>query len=1072
MTVGGFRISGALKAMAVAVLLSSTTQALAASAIETLSTQISQAVQSGRNAEGLALAQKLEGLVRRQQGTDNMNYAGVLHNQGMFLHNLGRYQEAADKLNAALAIKLRRNDAASALRTSGILCGSLTILGRNAEAMSVAQRALAIGTEAFGPEDPRLAGTLGSLGALAREQENYKDSERYFERALEAERKSPNGSAEDVAEALDHLGDLYGLEGRFDDGEKLLQQGLKLLEQAKAQNTTNYAKTLGDLGNLYKDAGRLAEAEAALGRALATVRATLGNDHPNVAATMGNLATVLNASARFVEAENLNKQALAVYEKVFGSNHPITAIALNNLANNYLDQGRADDAMGLQQRVLAIHEKAFGPDSPDVARSLNNLANGYKGAGRGAEAGALYQRSLRILEQKFGEDSPQSARALSSVARFAQTSGRLDEAAEKFSRVLKIDEKTYGPDHPSLVDDLRSLAFIDMERSRYPQARIGLERALVIAQAKLGPRHRTTLFTEVNLAEIIGRQGQWPEALAMLRRAAADNAGQGAGGAAIGRFFDLDTALVDAIWQVASGHPDDGARDEAFRAAQRASESQAGAALAQMAARFGAGSDAVAAAVRRQQDLKAGIEGLDKRITTELGAPDGKRNDALIASLRTEAARAQKAFDEISVRIVREFPGYAELSSPSPLSIAQTQALLKPDEALVSYLSTGKQSYVFAVTREGSVWQQIPLTAAEIGERVARLRAGLFNATPDAGTPVPFDLEASHALYVALLGPVEGFIAGKPKLLTVPTGALTSLPFQVLVTKKPDPAVAPDERYRKASWLLGQKAVTVLPSVPSLRALRSFAKTSRATKPFIGFGDPLLQRSGGDGKAAPRSVQPYQSYYKGSLVDLDTLRKGLPALPDTADELRAVARELGATDSDVRLGAAATVTSVKAAGLEQYRVVDFATHGLVAGEVGGLSEPALVLSLPDRPTAEDDGLLTASRVAKLSLDADWAVLSACNTAAGDKPGAEGLSGLARAFFYAGARALLVSHWPVDSEAAVRLTTSAFSELAKNPGIGRAEALRRSMQKLLADRSSVRNSDPAIWAPFVLVGEGS
>jgi CHAT domain-containing protein len=116
-------------------------------------------------------------------------------------------------------------------------------------------------------------------------------------------------------------------------------------------------------------------------------------------------------------------------------------------------------------------------------------------------------------------------------------------------------------------------------------------------------------------------------------------------------------------------------------------------------------------------------------------------------------------------------------------------------------------------------------------------------------------------------------------------------------------------------------------------------------------------------------------------------------------------------------------------------------------------------------------LLTASCVAKLTLDADWAVLSACNTAAGEKPDAEGLSGLARAFFYAGARALLVSHWPVDSEAAVRLTTGAFSELAKNPAIGRAEALRRSMRKLIADQSSPRNAEPSVWAPFVLVGEG-
>ncbi len=138
----------------------------------------------------------------------------------------------------------------------------------------------------------------------------------------------------------------------------------------------------------------------------------------------------------------------------------------------------------------------------------------------------------------------------------------------------------------------------------------------------------------------------------------------------------------------------------------------------------------------------------------------------------------------------------------------------------------------------------------------------------------------------------------------------------------------------------------------------------------------------------------------------------------------------------------------------------------------GLSEPALVLTLPDQPSPDDNGLLTASRVAKLNLDADWAVLSACNTAAGETPGAEGLSGLARAFFYAGARSLLVSHWPVDSEAAVKLTTEAFSALAKDPSIGRAEAMRRSMLAYLSDVAHPDNADPSLWAPFVLVGEGN
>ena len=121
---------------------------------------------------------------------------------------------------------------------------------------------------------------------------------------------------------------------------------------------------------------------------------------------------------------------------------------------------------------------------------------------------------------------------------------------------------------------------------------------------------------------------------------------------------------------------------------------------------------------------------------------------------------------------------------------------------------------------------------------------------------------------------------------------------------------------------------------------------------------------------------------------------------------------------------------------------------------------------PEKPTPEDDGLLTASEIAGLTIDADWVVLSACNTAAGDKVGADALSGLARAFFFAGARALLVSHWSVYSQAAVELTTRTFGNLKQKPQIGRAEAFREAMLSLIAE-----GRPPSYWAPFVVVGEG-
>ena len=1033
---------------------------------DSLLAQMNAATQTARWADGLAAAQKLENLVRRGQGAGSMNYAGVLHNEGMFLHNLGRYPEAIDKLNAALAIKLRNNDVASTLRTSHILVGSLGMLERRAEATNVAERALALGTSAFGANDVRLADTLAALGGLAIDKENFKEATGYFERALAA-LQAANAPPSEVASAMDHLGDVYGLLGRFDDGERLLKQGLDLLDRSLgrgAEAAPNYDKMLSDLGNLYSDAGRLTEAEAVMRRSLAITRMRSGEAHPNVAAATGNLATVLEREARYAEAEKLYQQTLQAYERIYGPNHPTTAVGLNNLANAYSAQGRNEAAAGLRERVLAIYERAFGPDSPDVGRALNNLANSYASLGRNDQALGLYRRSLAVIERKFGEGSGPTALAAGSLGQALMDAGQMDEARPYLLRCLEIDERVPGGKHPQLVKDLRAVALLDLKTGNLIDARSRLDRALAIAQDRLGPRHQGTIATLINLADVDRREGKWPDALARLRLAAAALNAQR--NTQFARFTELDPWLIEAIWRVTDGKPDDAAKDEAFGAVQRAHETSAGAALAQMAARFGAGNDAIAGLVRRQQDLKASLETLDKRVTSELGQADGKRNDALIASLRTQTAQMQKSLDDITAQLDRSFPAYADLASPQPLPIAQAQSLLKPDEALLTFIALSDKTYAFAVTRETSALRQIALGSREISDRVAHLRQGLTD--PEAAK-ASFDLDASFELYTALFGPMSVDIAGKPKLLIVPVGALTSLPFHVLVTKKPDTMSA--ERYRQAAWLLDERAITVLPSVPSLRALRSFAKDSRAQKPFIGFGDPVLQRSPSD-KRAGRNVQPYQSYYDGTAVDLDRLRTGLPALPETAGELRAVARALGASpQEDVKLGPAATVTNVNTLPLDQYRVVDFATHGLVAGEVNGLSEPALVLTLPEKPTSADDGLLTASRIAKLKLDADWAVLSACNTAAGDRPGAEGLSGLARAFFYAGARALLVSHWPVDSDAAVRLTTGAFSELTAHPGIGRAEALRRSMKALIADRSSPRNADPAVWAPFVLVGEG-
>ena len=361
--------------------------------------------------------------------------------------------------------------------------------------------------------------------------------------------------------------------------------------------------------------------------------------------------------------------------------------------------------------------------------------------------------------------------------------------------------------------------------------------------------------------------------------------------------------------------------------------------------------------------------------------------------------------------------------------------------------------------------------------------------------PLPFDLDRSHALYQALLGPFEDLIKGK-HLLIVPSGSLTSLPFQVLITEITGPPAEAKEIYREAKWLVSRQPITVLPSVPSLKSLRQSARTSHASRAYLGFGNPLLAGNGvtrshierasaarerqscPDARQPMRVASPPQErlavrpLVRGGLANLEKIRIELP-LPETTDEICAVAENLGASSDDVRLGTHATETEIKelskSGRLATYRILHFATHAAVSGSVEGNAEPGLILTPPPAATEVDDAYLTASEVASLKLDADWVILSACNTASAGTANAETLSGLARAFFYAGARSLLVSHWAVESEPTVDLITNTFAALRANPAIGRAEALRRSMVMLIATGGA--RAHPATWAPFVVVGEG-
>ena len=559
------------------------------------------------------------------------------------------------------------------------------------------------------------------------------------------------------------------------------------------------------------------------------------------------------------------RSALAVMEKAVGLDSPDIAPEMNNLAALYQRQGRYAEAEPLFKRALANAERR-GPGHPDVGRQLNNLATLYEKQDRHADAEPLFRRALAIYQKAAGPEHPAVATLLSNLGEVLKVEGRYDEAEPLIKRSLAIHEKAQGHDHQDTARSLNNQADLYQREHRYADAEPLLRRALSIREQAVGSDHPETATLVNNLAALYQDEGRSGDALPLVEHIIA------------GRRVQLRVALpvlyAAARQQLLSSAK---AMDEALDAIQHGAQSQAASAVNKLAVRLAAGSDRLADLVRKDQDLAAETEALDKAIIAAVSGATPKRDVAAENRSKARLAAIALARAALQKSLAVEFPDDAALSNPLPLKTAEIQSLLSDDEALVMVAVVEKQGYVVAITRTGFDWKPIALGADEVAGKVAAFRRGLdvsrlSDATARSGL---FDLALANELYGTLLGPVEPLVKDKRSLLIVPSGALTALPFHLLVTETP-PAAIPETLagYRDAAWLIKRQAVSVLPSVASLQPLRAFARNDHGARPMTGFGNPLFDpaQQGGDGRAtgtvktAARSVSTaaYTDFWRGA----------------------------------------------------------------------------------------------------------------------------------------------------------------------------------------------------------------
>ena len=449
----------------------------------------------------------------------------------------------------------------------------------------------------------------------------------------------------------------------------------------------------------------------------------------------------------------------------------------------------------------------------------------------------------------------------------------------------------------------------------------------------------------------------------------------------------------------------------------------------------------------------------------------------------------------LAIEIERRFPAYAALMAPELPTIDRAQGRLKPSQALIATYTGESETYVWAVPKRGQpAFATVPMGRAKMTALVNRLRKGLeYRDDTLAGIPV-FDVGLAHALYKALLEPVARGWRGAQDLLVVAHGPLGQLPFSLLVTAKAevkDGNRALFSGYKDVPWLIRSHSVTTLPTVGAMMAPRAVSRPDSKRRSFVGFADPWFNAA----QAAIAKRQPQLAAAKIRPGDTGILLRAvprlgnqphprlgdLPRLPQTAEEIRGIARWLGADPKrDIFTGRRSNEQMVKSMDLTPYRVVAFATHALAPHELDGLIQPALALTAPKVADVSGDGLLTMDEILRLKLDADWVVLSGCNTGSTGKLGAEAISGLGSAFLHAGARSLLITQWEVESTVAKLLVTDLFRRQANHAGLKRAQALRRAQLALMNGPGYLEPdggplfayAHPLFWAPFVLFGEGA
>ncbi len=906
--------------------------------------------------------------------------------------------------------------------------------------------------------------------------------------------EASDGPVTEQALALNKMGDSRYYSQDFPGALEASLEAKRRLEEAGETDGEAMASSLANVATFY-DANEQPEKVIPLQEQSLAIRQRIYGEspqglEPEDAKALGlgylNYASALYSRGRFTEAATYIDPAIDGL--VIGGLEDATLfLSMTSGANILIDAGRSSDALAMAQRGTQLANELLPPRHPFTGIAQASLARILRDTDRFEEAEEPARNALDILNEGIGPTHPYTLTALHNLGVILANLGRFEEAAElTTSRYELTREGDPGESVISIVTASNALwESGDAERA-LELARVGGELA-----AGLPVENEKALRGLDTLSLRLEEQGDYAGALELLDRPRMTGRMQDVGDAVDAPRMIRRGLLNIRLGNASAGWPmveqatavlTDAMLDQAERLELGADLSSYYEPLMQIA-------EAAIAAGKPEAALQAfelaswGVNArarqflafsADRSDNPELAARiDQLRTDrerlrvlhrewtSLLASGNAELAKERKAaidtltpqVEALGAALEEDVPDFARWLHPATPDVAEMTARLEADQAILIAMPARHRTLTMALAADGVTMAETQGGRPVIRPLVAQLRSSLDGDAQGAGD-FPFD--AAKALNDQILPPqLAAALAGKTRVSVITSDALSRIPFAILLPELPGGTVMD---VKDADWLAKSHAFST-----ALTPSEAFdgGPGNAVGAGFLGVGAPALA---GDSGAAVAGA----SLYRGVSVSLDDVR-ALPALPATQSEVTNVAAAFDAKERTILTGAEATEARVRSLGEDRRSVALFATHGLLAGEIGGLREPALVLTPPQQATgAHDDGLLQASEIARLGLAADLVILSACNSAAGRNATAPAYTGLANAFLTSGTQSLMLSHWRVRDDAAARLTVDTLG--AARGGTDLAIALQQAQLALMADTGVAGAAHPSVWAPFVLIGE--